>query len=83
MESRKMVWMNLSAKQKSSRRCREQMVTKREVRGGMNLEGGGMNWEIRIAIYTYIQCIYVPYIHTAGGFITSGATKEAQEYRSG
>ena len=71
-----MVWMNLSAKQKSSRRCREQMVTKREVRGGMN-------WEIRIATYTYIQCIYVPYIHTAGRFITSGATKEAQEYWSG
>ena len=47
MESRKMVQMNLFAKQKQRHRHREQMY---EYQGGKG--GGGMDWEIGIDIYT-------------------------------
>ena len=46
MESRKMVQINLFAKQKQTHGCREQMYSHVEV-------AGGMNWKIEIDIYTY------------------------------
>ena len=56
MESRKMVQMNLSAKQKQSHRCREQTYGHQ---GGKALgggDGGVMNWVIGIDMYT-LMCI--------------------------
>ena len=47
VESRKMVQMNLFAKQKQSRRCRKQTYGYQGGKGE-----GGMNWEIGIDIYT-------------------------------
>ena len=49
MESRKMVQMNLFAKQKFRHRCREQIY---EYQGGR----GGINWKIGIDIYILL-CI--------------------------
>ena len=50
MDSRKMLKMNLFAKQKQRHRCREQTY------GYQGGKGGGMNWEIGIDIYTLL-CI--------------------------
>ena len=49
VESRKMVQMNLFAKQKQSHRCRKQTYGYQGGKGG-----GGMNWEIGIDIYTLV-----------------------------
>ena len=50
MESRKMIQMNLFAKQKQKHRRREQMY------GYQGGKEGGMNWEIGIDMYTLL-CI--------------------------
>ena len=50
MESRKMIQMNLFAKQKQRHRHREQRYGHQDV----GVRGDRMNWEIRIDIYTLL-----------------------------